>query len=376
MQLEIATNKDSEALVAFFKDFPVKGLVDLKVDRHQNFFAPYLTQSEDFKTYLLKDSENKIHATASFIFRDVMSDGKILKVANATDLRVSPHRRAILDWTNHFLPVLQKETETHQISSVFSMINLSDPSALNTFIRPRAMKRRMPRYFLYRKFKLVSLHGRYPWAKKPLASIKIRAGSAATYDALLNYLVRRSQYRPFASIWDESSFQKKLQRLSGMKLSDFSIAYDSEDNVVGCMAPWSASNVQNLIPLSYTLRAHNFRQFLKFFWVFGMTRRLAKPVVSTGMESPLQMSYLTNVFADNEDVFESLLYTVFDRIPQNEFLLYAHTEQDYRLLAPKDWISANLPYALYAVSPPEKEMPDFISPSIALNPEIEAYTVI
>lgn len=376
MHLEIATNQDSESLVSFFKEFPVKGLVDLRVDRRQNFFAPYLAQSEEFKTYLLKDEEKNIHASASFIFRDVMTDGKVIKVATATDLRVSPHRRAILEWANHFLPVLQKETEAHHISSVFSAINLSDPSALNTFIRPRAMKRRMPRYFLYRKFKLVSLHGRYPWAKKPLPSIKIRAGSTATYDALLNYLIRRSQYRPFASVWDETSFQKKLHRLSGMKLSDFSIAYDSDDNVIGCMAPWSAAKIQNFIPLSYSLQAHNFRQFLKFFWILGMTRRLAKPVVSTGLEAPLQFSYLTNVFADNEDVFESLLYTVFDSIPQNEFMLYAHTEHDYRLLPPKDWISASLPYALYGVSPPEKEMPDFISPSIALNPEIEAYTVV
>jgi hypothetical protein len=107
-----------------------------------------------------------------------------------------------------------------------------------------------------------------------------------------------------------------------------------------------------------------------------MTRRLAKPVASTGIESKLQFRYLTNVFADNEDVFESLLYSAYDHLTPQEFLVYAHTEQDYRLLPPLSWVSASLPYALYAVAPPEKEMPDFLHPSISLNPEIEAFTVI
>lgn len=380
MLLDVATEADNQALISFYKEFPVKGLVDLKIDRNQDFFGPYKTQSNEFKTYLLREDlgadKDKIHAAASFVFRHVMTEGKLEKVAQAVDLRVHTNRRAILQWSHHFLPVLQKETEANDISSVFSVINLADPTALNAFIRPRHMKRQMPRYYLYRKFRLVSLHGRYPWAHKPLSSIKIRPGSEATYGGLLDYIIRRSQYRPFASVWDEASFKQKMARLPGMKLSDFLIAFDAEDNVVGCMAPWSAQGIQDFVPLSYSLQGHNFRQFLKFFWMFGMTRRLAKPVISTGVEAKLQFRYLTNVFADNEDVFESLLYTAYENISPQEFLLYAHTEQDYRLLPPEDWVSASLPYALYAVVPPEKEMPAFLHPSISLNPEIEAYTVL
>lgn len=375
MNLEIASSDDNQNLISFFKEFPVKGLVDLKIDRNQDFFAPYRLQSDEFRTYLLKDEENKIQAAASILVREAMSDKNVLKIATASDLRVRSNRKAILQWSNHFLPVLEREMQEHNLSSIFSIINLSDPTALNTFIRPRTMKRPMPRYYLYRKFRMVTLHGRYPWAKAPLSTIKIRQGSTANSDALASYIIRRSQFRPFASVWDLSSFEKKMERLTGQKLSDFLIAFDSDENVVGCLAPWSPSGIQDLIPLSYSLRGHNFRQFLKFLWLFGMTRRLAKPVASTGEESKLQFRYLTNVFADNEDVFESLLYTAFENMTSQEFLLYAHTEQDYRLSPPLSWISASLPYALYAVSLPEKEMPLFLDPSISLNPEIEAYSV-
>lgn len=376
MKLELASEKDSPALVELFKEFPLKGLVDLKVDRHQDFFAPYKAQSEDFKTYILRDDKEAIHGSASFVMRETCTDKKITKIATASDLRVKPHRRAIVEWAHHFLPVINKEIKENKVSSIFSYMNLSDPTALNTFVRPRAMRRAMPRYYLYRKFHLVSIHGKYPMAAKPVSSIKIRRGCKATYDSLLEYIIRRSQYRPFASVWDEASFQKKMSLLKGQKLEDFIIAFDSLDNVVGCLAPWSSAGLQDYIPLSYSLVGHNFRQYLKFLWLFGMTRRLTKPVVSTGVEQKLHFSYLTNVFADNEDVFQSLIWTAFEDVGPQNFLLYAHTEQDYRLLPPQNWISASYPYALYSVVPPELPMPEFLHPSISLNPEIEAYTVL
>lgn len=375
MKLVTADEGDNLDLISFFKDFPLNGLVDLKIDRKGNFFAPYEVQSDSFRTYLLRDQENAIQASASLVIKESVLNGKYVNIAHATDLRVRTNRRAIAEWSNHFLPVLETEMKLNQISHVFSYINLADTSILNTFVRPRTMKRQMPRYYLYRKFKMVSLHGRYPWAKKPLPSIQIRQAHPGNVDALAYYIIHRSQYRPFASVWNTDSFEQKLKRLKGMKLSDFWVAFDSDDNVIGCMAPWSPKYVQDFIPLSYSLRGHNFRQFLKFFWLFGMTRRLAKPVASTGIEKPLDFRYLTNIFVDNEDVFESLLHTCFENINPQEFLIYAHAEQDYRILPPQSWISASQPYALYAVTPPNMEMPAFLNPAISLNPEIEAHTV-
>jgi hypothetical protein len=125
--------------------------------------------------------------------------------------------------------------------------------------------------------------------------------------------------------------------------------------------------------MSYvSLRAHNFRQFLKFGKYLGWTRPLSKPVASTGLESPLSFQYLTHVFADNEDIFESLLWSAYQNVPKTDFLLYAHCADDYRLLPPETWVHTQIPHALYAVVHPEIHPPDFLHPSHNLNPELEA----
>lgn len=372
MNLEIASPKNSFELNEFFSQFTLRGLVDLKIQRKKDFFAPYKLQSDDYRTYMLRDSDGDIQAIASFLFRETAYDGHPTKIATALDLRVAPNRKAIIEWSNHFLPVMQSITDEMKVEFIFSAINLADPSALNTFVRPRQMKRPIPRYHLYRKYNLVSLHGKWPWAKAPLKSVRFQNCHDGIEEALIEYILKRSQYRPFSSTWNREALLNKIKHLPGLKKSDFIVATDHQGNVVGCTAPWSPHEIQDYIPLSYSLRAHNFRQMLKFFWMFGMTHRLTKPVASTGIEQKLNYSHLTHLHADNEDVFEGLIATAFEQCSSQDFLLYAHAVQDYRLLPPRSWISASLPFALYAVVPPQKPMPAFLHPSISLNPELES----
>jgi hypothetical protein len=301
-----------------------------------------------------------------------MFQGELKKIAYATDLRVSNSRKAILQWTQHFLPVMEQVQKELGAEQIFSAIDLSESSAINAFLRPRNMKRSIPRYYLYRKFFLTTLHGRFPWAQKPLRSLRIREGSESNKDALLNYILHRSQYRPFSSVWDQESFAQKTARLIGFKLSDFLIAFDKQNNVVGCLAPWSPVDVQSMIPFSFSLYAHNFRQFLKFGQLLGWTHPLTKPVSSTGVEAPLNYRWLTHIAIDNEDIFESLIWEAYARLNRNEFLAYTQVEQDFRTLPPSSWISAKLPRALYSIVHPTQERPDFLHPSVTLNPEVEA----
>jgi hypothetical protein len=111
---------------------------------------------------------------------------------------------------------------------------------------------------------------------------------------------------------------------------------------------------------------------LKALWLFGYARRLTKPVASTGIERPFEFQHLFSLHADNEDVFERMLEEVFASISKREFVLYAHCENDYRLRPPSTWVSAQIPFAWYTVVGPDQEMPDFLNPSITLNPEVES----
>ena len=375
MKLEIATDKDNESILKFYTSFLRKGLVDFKLDRGSDFFSYYKSISSDHRTYLLKDPYDHILATASFIFRDVLLNGRVEKMAFATDLRVSPTRKAIIEWTQHFLPVIENMQNEMDIQYFFSVLNLNEPHSLNAFVRPRQIKRPMPRYYLFRKFNIVTLHGQYPWAAKGVSSLRIRPGSEANFDALLAYLVKRSPYRLLSSIWDKQSFDDKMSRLQGFKLSDFLVAFDANEQVVGCLSMWNSQGLMDYLPLSYSLPAHNFRQFLKFFWLFGMTRRLTKPKRSTGDESPLNFRYLSNLHADNEDIFSTLLWEAFHRSEKDQFLMYAQIEKDFKISPPKDWISSTHKHALYSVLHPKIAMPEFLHPSVVLNPEIDPYII-
>lgn len=375
MRLEkaFATSQvDQKELKNFFEKFTLNSVVDLKIRRPNSYFAPYEIQSNEFETLVLRDNDGEIHGVASFIYRDVFYVDHVQKIAIATDLRIQPSRKAILKWSEHFLPVLRDVMQKKSVSCVLSVINTLDPLAINAFVRPRQIRRILPRYHLYRKFSMVSLHGRLPWAPKPLSSLKICRGEEKYRGAILEYIERRAPYRTFCSAWDEPSFERKMGRLPGFSLQNFWIAMDSSGKVVGTVAPWSPAQTQNYVPLRYNLRGHNFRQFLKFGSALGWTRSLTKPRHRTGKEIPLKFQFLTFAQADNEDIFESLLWHAYEGVTNDEFLVYAHCKQDFRLNPPLSWISAEFPLALYAIVPPEDSPPHFLHPTQMLNPEIEA----
>ncbi len=371
MKLMLANESQNDELCSFFQQFNLPGLVELRL-RRTDFFAPYRALSDKYRTYCLEDEEGKIQAIATFLIHDTLHEGHVQRVAIALDLRVAPNRAALSHWSQHFLPVLQQVYDEEKVAAVFSMINRTDPKLFNLFLRPRSMKRPLPRYYLYRKVNLVTLHGRYPWAPLPVPTLRIKNADTGQLDALINYLSTRAQYRTFATVWDFQSLQKKLHQMPGSTLSTFLIAQDARGNIVGCLAPWTSKEMQAYLPMTYSLTAHNFRQFLKFGSVFGWTRPLTKPKSRTGQDFALRFRYLTQIHARNEDIFESLLWTAYESLEKDEFAVYAHCDHDFRLRPPRHWVSSVQPHALYSVLPPSMEMPDFLNPGHPLNPEVEA----
>ncbi len=376
MKLEIAGPAQNQALVEFFKGFQTQGLVQLKVDRGQNFFKPYELQSDRHITYLMQDDESgKIEGSASFVVNNVLLEGQVVSVAFGRDLRISSNRKAILAWAQHFLPAMAEIEKKFNTSHFFSILNMAEAKALNAFVRPHQIRRPLPRYFLFRRFNIVSLHGQFPWANKPLASIRIRRGSFRHKDALLDYILRKSKDRDLSTVWDRQSFGEKLARWDGLQIENFLIAYDSAENIVGCVAPWSSRKVQEFIPLQYSLVAHNFRQFLKFGKLLGWTRTLTKPITRLQMEAPMNFRYLSFLNADNEDIFDNLVHAAYNEAEENEFLVYTQMRSDLHLRKPPGWVGAQIPYGLYCMVPPDQEAPSFLHPNNENHVEIEPFFV-
>ncbi len=373
MELVRAKITDAPALQSFFEKFPISHIASFQTHRGKDFFAHYEIQSPQWVCYILRSRKDQsIHGMVTFILRESRWQGKFVRIAVATDLRISPEKTVLKNWLQYFLPVLREIRTKDGADYIFSSINMMDSGALKNFVRPRPLRRPLPRYFLYRKLSLISIHGRFPWAYKPLPSLRICRANEKILPELINYIVRQNQHKPFSSIWDENSFFQKMRRLVGTKIEDFWIAYDANDQVVGCLSSWSSKGINDLSPLSYSLRAHNFRQFVKLSHYLGFARLLTKPKASTGKTQPLNFRYLTFLNADNADIFESLLWWAYESTPKTEFLVYAACEGETHLRAPPTWITAEIPHALYSLVDPDEKKPDFLDPRQSLHPEIEA----
>lgn len=372
MSLRIATPEDSAQLVQFHKEFLRPGQVDLKVDRCQNYFLPYEIHGEQHLTYIF-EQERKIEGTASFVVRDVILDGKVKTVCFGRDLRISNNRQTVLEWHKHYLPVLEEIFKQFNCKYMFSMISQNDLQALNAFIRPRPSRRLLPRYYLFRRFNMVSIHGKFPWAENPLPHLRIKHAQDHHKDALIYYISQKSRQKELATVWDASSFEDKLERWENLNLSDFLIAMDKEDNIVGCVAPWSSQGVQELIPVEYNMRGHNFRQFLKFGELLGWTRSITKPAHRLPMEDSFKFRYLNFLHADNADIFESLIFSAWNNSQPNEFLVYNQMRADHYLRPPAHWIHTQIPYGIYLVLPPDQEPPAFLHPRNERTCEVEPF---
>lgn len=374
MKLSLAQPSDKRALAKYYKSFEIPGAVDLKLDRRGDFFKPYESQSDNYWTFVLRDRED-ILGVASFVILDCLLEGQVQKVAMGRDLRISPSRKAVMGWAEHFLPVMDDLRKNLKIKHFFSILNLSEVRALNAFVRPRKMTRPIPRFYLYRKFNLNSIHGHFPLTRKnPLPQLKIEFCQRADEDALLFYLLQKSKSRNLSVSWNLEELQKKIQRFH-LKMSDFLTAFDHSGNIIGCLAPWSAEGIQEAIPLRYGLRGHNFRQFLKFGEIFGWSRSITKPVSRLKKEIPLSYKYLLFLNADNADIFESLLYRAYQEVEKNEFLVYSQMRSDFIYKRPANCISAQIPYGLYALVSPNTEPPDFLSPRFETQVELEPFWV-
>lgn len=375
MQLRIADFEDSVRLSEFYKEFPLEGWAKIKVDRKGQFFSPYEVQSDQFLTYVLSEKENEIHGVATFVIQNQGFQGLVQPIAWGRDLRIAQNRKAIFEWSNHFLPVMNEVTHAFGVKHIFTILNLNDAQLMNTFVRAHSLKRPLPRYHLYRRFNLITVHGKLPFVSNPLPHLRILRGTDEWLKPLSEYIIQRSKQFDLSLTWNEESFFERLARWKGLHIRDFYIAVDSQKNIVGCAAPWSPGKIQDLIPLEYSPPAHNFRQFLKFGGYFGWTHPLTKPVHRLEMEAPLNYRYLNFLHASNEDVFESLLFHIFDDLPKDEFIVYTQMRSDSAKRPPKGWICSESPHGVYALLAPDAPLPKYLHPTNDRPIEMEGFFV-
>ncbi|MCB0407586.1 MAG: hypothetical protein KDD34_05230, partial [Bdellovibrionales bacterium] len=284
--------------------------------------------------------------------------------------QVSTNRKAILNWSNHFLPILLHEREKRNCKYVFTVLTKAHRQAYNAFVRPRSPKRKLPRYHLYRRFQMNSLHGLLPFGPKPLDTVSIRHAHDQDREGLCHFILKRTTKLSFHYSDSKETLLREFARLKDFKISDFLIALDSKKNVVGCVLPWSNQVYQDFIIHSYNGRALTLYQALRFFSFLGFTHKLPTPV------APLDFKYLTYFYFENPDIFQSLLSYAWTRLDKNQFLSFSHFKDDYTTRLPKSFIRSKIKCGLYCLLAPEDPIPEFLKlAQLGRPPEYEPFLI-
>jgi hypothetical protein len=362
MKLIKADESDNERLLHFFTKSRIPGSIDLRFRRMFSFFNHYRIQSNDFVTYMLINRKDELEAIASLLYRPAWIMGEKQTIGYATDLRVSSSRRAVMEWSNHFLPILEDERAKRNCHYTFSVIAHSQRQAYNALIRPRNLRRQMPRYYQYRKFDLVSIHGLWPFHSNPLPDIKVRNAKPQDFGALAEYLVKKSAPRPLRFIDSVKDVESQLEAWRDLYIENFLLAEDINGNIIGCGAPWSPQQIQRVYALAYSPQLSNLKDVLKLLSWFNV----AHPLPEEGQELPLR--HLSFLNADNPDIFYSILYQAFLRTSKNEVLVYPHFHDHLMARPPKGFITSRKQYGMYCVLSPNDTVPSFLRPSPLAEP--------
>lgn len=364
MHLRRAEIADSQRLKEYFRNSPLEGPIRLNNHRTGSFFDKYKLYSKDYVTYFLEDDEEQIHGLASLIFAPGYINGNEGIIGYATDLRISNSRKAILSWSQHFLPILEKERAERNCRYVFSVVSRSQKMAQNAFLRPRSARRQLPRYHLYRKFNLVGIHGKWPWSPPPLKGLIQRSATQEDMPALHQFLIKERQGLRFPSYSQPKEIENQIYSWIGMHLPDLKIIEDSQKQIVGSYALWNPTAVEEWIPEAYNGLSLTLQQVLKFFKWLRWTRPLTPP------GSPLKFKYITFLQASNPDVFESILRMMWDSTERDEFLIYPHFEGDLTHSPPKSFLSSEWKFGLFCLQAPSDPFPDFFYQSFAETPPL------
>lgn len=359
-----ASDDDNDKLLHYFSKMSLPGPIHIRLRRMFNFFNQYRIQSDDFVTYILQNKENQIEALASLLFREGFVDQNREVIGYATDLRVSPTRQAVLHWSQNFFSVLEEEKIKRNCKYIFSVVPHSQRQAYNAFIRPHNLRRGLPRYHLFRRFNLVTLHGLWPFHDLPLSGIKIRTATQNDFTPLAHYILSKIKNRALRYYDSPEGFRINIERWRDLQIEKFLIAFDRYNNIIGCTAPWSSERVQRVTPLMYDDKAKNFQDILRVLSWF----RIAHPIAK--LDHEFEFRHLTHLYADNPDIFYSLLYNAFRQSGKNEFLTYVHFTGELLTLPPRSFIAAEIPYGLYCILSATDPIPDFLKPRSLQTPPI------
>lgn len=199
-----------------------------------------------------------------------------------------------------------------------------------------------------------------------LKSIKITAMTDNDIEPLASYLKSKAIHKPLSFQYTPDLIVNRLKSWPGFHKENFLIARDIRGRIVGCVAPWKASNISSINVLNYSGFGETLYSFSRFFSLFKFIKRLP-PVGGT-----IPVKFLTHFYADNPDIFASLLAEVFRITGRDEILTYTHFRKTPLTMPPRNFFFSRIPFSIYTVLPADRTLPEFLHVhKVSPPPELE-----
>lgn len=333
--------------------FDLNGLAT-QSEGQQDFFKPYQMLSNDYCTYLLVDDENVVQASVTMMFVPAQLQGKQETIGYATDLYVALNRRAVSSWSSTLIPALEEERKNRGVRFVLSSIMDRQRLAYNALVRPRDSRRKMPRYFLLKRFEKTTIHGFWPMARGPLQSLQYRQ---AEDHEVIDFLKFRQQFFD-AKTWglnlDAQHCYDMLLSWPGFSIRNLWLAFNQHGDIVGGTLLVPQSYLAELSVQRYSERYRILSDSLPLISWTGA----AKPLPREGKR--LEAVYACWTTAKNPDVFLSVMQTAWKQLKGHQFLAYTRFEDEFRRTIPKTWISLKTKGGLYLLQSPDEPTPNLL----------------
>ena len=333
--------------------FDLNGL-ETKSEFNQDFFKPYQMLTNDSCTYVLVDDNNIVQAAATMVFVPARFQQQEETIGFATDLYVALNRRAVISWSDTLIPAMEEERRKRKVRFVLSSIMDRQRLAYNALVRPRDGRRKMPRYFLLKRFEKTTIHGFWPLARGPLPSLQYRQAEEHEVIEFLKFRQQFTDPKTWGLNLDPQHCYDMLLSWSGFSLRNLWLAFNKQGDIVGGTLLVPQNFLADLQVKSYSARYRILEDSLPLIRWTGMAKALPR------VNQNLDAVWACWTAAKNPDVFLSVMQTAWRQLKGRQFLAYTRFEDEFRRTLPKTWLSIKTRGGLYLLQSPDEPTPNLL----------------
>lgn len=347
---DVALNRQ---LCELFSSVRLESALTLTQEREPDFFVLPRLHQGPFSTAVAFDDAGQVVGCGTVAVRDAVLGDQTLKTGYLCDLRVAPGFRGGIHLARAYGHFMNHVEATYGADLFTTVIFDSNTAAVKALTTRSDKRKEQPVYRPMTPFEMVSVQFT---RKKPAPSNHVRPATDADLGPLLAYLAARARRRILGEVLTPERFAERLALWPGLSLSDFLIATDANDRIVGCLAPWDTSIFKRTRVMGYR---------------GGMLwqKRLFNAAASVMRFPPLpqpgecfRFAFLTHLEVDDDDpaVMRDLLCAAYARLrPRRLHFMSAFVPRGSPLAAAfSGFMTTKTRMTLYAVHRPDSRWAD------------------